>query len=162
MTETYAWQAKFRVLELCGFYYTYHQEHKEQNMKWASSWDYGTFRPPYTHSLNAHAQPSSGARCLIFGRYLRLFPYFMCANSEGPGMTAPSLVVYVISTIISWAASNCLWSVGYQSRIFSDVSYTQVITIEIQITKKRRLNRQPATELATGNWTGNWLLTLHS
>ena len=22
-------------------------------------------RPPYTHSSNAHAQPSSGARCLI-------------------------------------------------------------------------------------------------
>ena len=27
-------------------------------------------------------------RCLIFGRTLRLFPYFMCANSEGSGETA--------------------------------------------------------------------------
>ena len=33
-------------------------------------------------------QPSSGARCLIFGRTLRLRPYFMCANSEGSGETA--------------------------------------------------------------------------
>ena len=52
-----------------------------------------------------HAQPSSGARCLIFGRTLRLLPYFMCANSEGSGETRgctgwpePSLVAYVIST----------------------------------------------------------------
>ena len=55
---------------------------------WAISWDYGTFRAPYTHSSNAHEQPSSGARCLIFGRTLRLLPYFMCANSEGSGETA--------------------------------------------------------------------------
>ena len=34
--------------------------------------------------LNAHARPSSGARCLIFG----LLPHFMCANSEGSGETA--------------------------------------------------------------------------
>ena len=54
--------------------------------KRASSWDYGTFRPPY--SSHAHAQPSSGARCLIFGRTLRQLPYFMCANSEGSGKTA--------------------------------------------------------------------------
>ena len=43
-----------------------------------------------THSSNAHAQPSSGARCLIFGRSLRLLPYFMCANSEGSGEDAQS------------------------------------------------------------------------
>ena len=55
---------------------------------WVISWDYGTFLPPWTHSSNAHAQPSSGARCLIFGRTLRLLPYFMCANSEGSGETA--------------------------------------------------------------------------
>ena len=41
-----------------------------------------------THSSNAHAQPSSGARCLIVGRTLRLLPYFMCANSEGSDETA--------------------------------------------------------------------------
>ena len=55
------------------------------------------------------SQSSSGARCLIFGQTLRLLPYFMCANSEGSGETAqqpePSLVAYVISTIISWAGS---------------------------------------------------------
>ena len=33
----------------------------------------------------AHAQPSSVARCLIFGRTLRLIPFLMCANSEGSG-----------------------------------------------------------------------------
>ena len=53
----------------------------------ASSGDYGTFRPQYTHSSNAHAQPSSGARCLIFGWTLHSLPYFMCANSEGSGET---------------------------------------------------------------------------
>ena len=57
-------------------------------MIWASSWDCGTFRPPYTHSSNAHAQPSTGARCRIFGRTLCLLPYFMCASSEGSGETA--------------------------------------------------------------------------
>ena len=41
-----------------------------------------------THSSNAHAQPSTGARCLIFGWTLRRFPYFMCVNSEGSGETA--------------------------------------------------------------------------
>ena len=38
--------------------------------------------------LNAHAQPSGGARCLILGRTLCRLPYFMCANSEGSGETA--------------------------------------------------------------------------
>ena len=52
-----------------------------------------------------------GARCLVFGRTLRLLPYFMCAKSEGSGdstrliLSEPSLVAYVISTIISWAGS---------------------------------------------------------
>ena len=36
-----------------------------------------------SHSSNMHAQPSSGAWCLNFGRTLRLLPYFMCANSNG-------------------------------------------------------------------------------
>ena len=35
-----------------------------------------------------HVQPSSGARCLIFGQTLHLLPYFMWANSEGSGETA--------------------------------------------------------------------------
>ena len=37
---------------------------------------------------NMYAQPSSGARCLIFGWTLRLLPYFMCANSVGASETA--------------------------------------------------------------------------
>ena len=37
---------------------------------------------------NAHAQPSSGARCLIFDRAFHLRPYFMYVNSEGSGETA--------------------------------------------------------------------------
>ena len=44
-----------------------------------------------------------------FGQTVRLLPYFLCANSEGSGETAhpePSLVAYVISTIISWTGSN--------------------------------------------------------
>ena len=40
------------------------------------------------HSLNAHVQMSSGARCLIFGRTFCLLPSFMCANSEGSGEAA--------------------------------------------------------------------------
>ena len=51
------------------------------------SCDYGTFRPPETHSSNAQAQLSSGARCLIFGQTLRLLPYWMYVNSEGSGET---------------------------------------------------------------------------
>ena len=34
-----------------------------------------------------HAQPPSGARCLIFGQTLHLFLYLMCLNSEGFGET---------------------------------------------------------------------------
>ena len=50
----------------------------------------------------------SGAKCLIFGRTLCLLPYHMYANSEGSsrlrecaGKAEPSLVAYVISTILS-------------------------------------------------------------
>ena len=52
---------------------------------WVNSCDYGTFCPPKNHSSNAHAQPSGGARYLIFGPTFRLLPYFMCANSDGSG-----------------------------------------------------------------------------
>ena len=68
---------------------------------WAISWDYGTFHPPSTHSSITHAQPSSGARCLIFGRTLHLLPYFMCANSEGSGKTAQR-------RWLAWAFAGCL------------------------------------------------------
>ena len=60
--------------------------------------------------LQTHAQPSSGARCLIFGQTLRILPFFMCANSKGSGSAEPLLVAYVISTKISWAGS-ILWLV---------------------------------------------------
>ena len=85
--------------------------HGAINNKWASSWDYGTFRTPYYS--NPHGQPSSGARCLIFCQTLCLLPFFMWANSEGSGRLRgcvgspePLLVAYVISTIILWAGSN--------------------------------------------------------
>ena len=49
---------------------------------------------------------------LLFGRTVRLLPYFMCANSEGSGVTVRMRRLtwafagaYVISTIISWAGS---------------------------------------------------------
>ena len=50
-----------------------------------------------------HVQPSSGTRCLLFGRTLRLLPYFICANSQGSGETAQmrrlaSAFTYVKST----------------------------------------------------------------
>ena len=57
-------------------------------------------RHPLTHSSNAHAQPSSGAKCLIFGWTLRLFPYFMCANSEGSGEIARVRK-------LAWAFAGC-------------------------------------------------------
>ena len=42
----------------------------------------------YNNLLCFYPQPSNRARCLIFGRTLRLFQYLMCANSEGSGETA--------------------------------------------------------------------------
>ena len=70
----------------------------------------GTFRPPLTHSSNAHAQPSNGARCLIFGRTIRLLPYFMCANSEGSGETAR-----ILTTAMSVAMVNLIFHHSYSS-----------------------------------------------
>ena len=46
------------------------------------------FSSSLTRSSIVHAQPSSGARCPIFSRTLRLLPYFVCANSKGSGETA--------------------------------------------------------------------------
>ena len=56
----------------------------------------------FSSSVNAHVQPSSGARCLIFGRNLRLLPYVMCANSEGSGET-------VRMRRLAWAFAGRLW-----------------------------------------------------
>ena len=90
--------------------YRYVQSMKTQ---WAISWDYGIFRPPFTNSSNTHVQPSSGAR---FWFLVGPFLYFhtSCARTAKAlarlcgcaGSPEPSLVAYVISTIISWAGSN--------------------------------------------------------
>ena len=40
-------------------------------------------------SSHEYAQPSNGATRLIFGQIFRLLLYFMYANSEGSGDTAP-------------------------------------------------------------------------
>ena len=77
---------KARIVFFLGHYSVWSQYIKCNS--WAMSWDYATFIPLYTCFPNAHAQPSSGARCLIFGWTLRLLPYFMYANSEGSGETA--------------------------------------------------------------------------
>ena len=89
-----------------------------QHIIWAMSWDDGTYRPPSMQSSNAHAQPSSGPRCLIF---VRPFVYFhtSCGRTVKAlvrlpgcaGSPEPSLVVYVISTIISWAGSFMIFHV---------------------------------------------------
>ena len=70
------------------------------------------FSSSITHFSNAHAQPYSRDKCLIFGWTLCLLPYFICANSEGSGETAlctalpeSLLDAYAITTIISWAGS---------------------------------------------------------
>ena len=64
--------------------------------------------------LIAHAHPSSGARCLIFGPTLRLLPYLCVRTVKSlarllgcAGSPEPSLVAYVKSTIISCAGSFC-------------------------------------------------------
>ena len=74
------------------------------------------------------------ARRLIVCRTRHILPYFMCANSEGSGETAgctgspkPSLAAYVMSTIISWAGSNCVCKVisahiHHKHQIFSTPS----------------------------------------
>ena len=72
---------------------------------------YGTFHPP---SSNAFAHPSSGARCLILVGPFFYF-YTSCVRTAKAlarlrrcaGSPEPSLVAYVISTIISWAGTNC-------------------------------------------------------
>ena len=84
--------------------------------------------PPPTCPRVSH---TDGARCPIFGRTLRLPPYFMCANSEGSGETA--LVAYVISTIISWAGSNDALDVNV-SRLYDDVTYYAISATNIRST----------------------------
>ena len=91
-------------------------------------WPYGTFHPPWPHSSNAYAQPSSGARCLIFGRTLDLLPFFLCVRTAKAltrqrgraGSPEPSLVAYVINAIIPWAAQFVIlnWSMWLWKTMF--------------------------------------------
>ena len=80
------------------------------------------------HKLILHAQPSSGARCLIFGRTLHLLPFFMCANSDCCG-EAHSLVAYVGRVKRIWylppmraakvQASLCIYAVFPESPLLA-------------------------------------------
>ena len=75
--------------------------------KWASSWDYGTFRLPLTHSSNEHTQPSSGARSFVyFHTYCVWTEKALVRLRRCAGSPEPSLVACVISTIILWAGTN--------------------------------------------------------
>ena len=99
------------------------------SVPFGGSWDYGTFHPPYTHFSNAHAQPFSGATCLIFGRTLCLLIHFMCANSKGSGNAdspEPSLFAYVISTIIAWAGS-CVVSIKLKTSSLCMFHYSVIM-----------------------------------
>ena len=60
------------------------------------------FSSSESHSSNAHTQPSSRARSPIFDGAFRLFPYFMCTNSEDSGDTAPM-------RRLTWAFAGRLW-----------------------------------------------------
>ena len=88
----------------------------------AISWDYGTFRLPKTNSSNAHAQPSNGVRCLSFGLTLPLLSYFICEKAltrlrGSAGSPEPSLVAYVINTIISWVGLIITnWAAAWQNQ----------------------------------------------
>ena len=109
------------------------------------------FSSSVTHSSNAHSQPSSGARCLIFRR---LFVYFhhwsvrtakaLARMRECADSPEPSLVTYVISTIISWAGSNIVVLARAFEKLFSKTKYsvnkalyrTLISTVSLQVTKK--------------------------
>ena len=64
---------------------------------WAITWDYGTYRPPYTHSSNTHAQRCNGVRCLIL--------VWSFAYAHPPCVQTAKALACVISIIISWAGS---------------------------------------------------------
>ena len=68
-----------------------------------------------THSSNVHTQPSSAARYLIFGRTLRLLPYFMCGNSEGSGKT-----VWVHRLAWAFTGRLCDKYLNLMSSVFKD------------------------------------------
>ena len=68
--------------------------------------------PKGSGELKTPVQPSSGDRCLIFGQTLHLLPYFCMRAAKAlarlrrcAGSPKSLQVVFVISTIISWAGS---------------------------------------------------------
>ena len=71
-------------------------------------------------------------RCLIFGWTLCLLPYFMCISKALPrlrgwaGSPEPSLIAYVVSTIISWAGSFGQTGLGKQCSSRSDCFWRTV------------------------------------
>ena len=81
--------------------------------KWATSWDYGTFHPPQSHFQVLMRSHPVGLDVWIL---VPPFIYFhtSCVRTAKAlvrlcrcaGSPEPSLVAYVISTIISWAGSN--------------------------------------------------------
>ena len=84
----------YRTLQLCKLSWTNNSVHDANKHKMnLVDTNESVTEPPHEIMVlfvlrkiifsNAHAQPSSGAGCLIFGRTLPLLPYFMCANSEG-------------------------------------------------------------------------------
>ena len=60
------------------------------------------FSSSVAHLSNTHAQPSSGVRCLIFHSSCVRTAKALTRLSGCAGSPEPSLVAYVISTIISW------------------------------------------------------------
>ena len=91
------------------------------------------------HSANAHAQPSSGARCVIL---VWPFVYFhtSCVRTAKAlarlrgctGSPEPSLVPYAISTIIAWAGSFILWkgfSALFENEILTNCDVFKVFQI---------------------------------
>ena len=79
-------------------------------------------------SLNVHAQPCSGAICLIFGWTLCVLPSFICANSEGSGKTAwmrrlawafagrlCDTYHYLLSISLCWAQVS-IWAATWQNQ----------------------------------------------
>ena len=99
------------------------------------------------HPSNRHAQPSSGARCLIFGRH---FVYFhiscvwtakaLATLCRCTGSPEPSLVAYVISTIIS---NYCKIGSNY-CKMVSLVSSESVY--ELQHDKTNKMTCEPSED----------------
>ena len=121
--------------------------------EWAMSWDYGTFRPPKTHSSHAHAQPSSWARCLIFGRTLRLLPTSRvriakalvrlrgCAGSPEPSLVAYNCVSWLVCSRIEVPSLiNVIFKIPNLRQVPSSVNYFSVVCFCCHITFKSTNN----------------------